>query len=297
MTKYIASIIITCLALSSSLSPEKLTVLPELINPTMMDISGSELYILDDVQVLVYSLQDYRLLRKFGKKGEGPGELTNLPDAPFTMVVDKKKMLLNSVYKMIVYEKSGELKKEKKFPLFLIEAEPIGKNYVLTKFSRKKDGSSTTSTWICNPEFEEVRKIYERNPPNDYGKGKIAIPPLGTFARCADDRIFLFDRQKDFVIKVFDLKGNPLPDIKVPYGEIKTSDSYKKKIEDVLKLHPSFKSARPMFKKMIYIPEVMPVFQDCRVKDGRLYVQTYREKGDLSEFYILDFSGKVLKKI
>ena len=98
MTKHIAVFLIALISLSASLSPKMLAVLPEVNNATMMDISGSELFIMDNVEVLVYSMKDYRLLRKFGKRGEGPGELLTLPDVPFTMTVHDEKIILNSVY-------------------------------------------------------------------------------------------------------------------------------------------------------------------------------------------------------
>ncbi|MCK4760858.1 MAG: hypothetical protein KAW12_01570 [Candidatus Aminicenantes bacterium] len=299
MTKFIVAFIVTLIFFSSSLFPEKLAVLPELNRPSMMDVSGSELYILDDFQVKVYSLKDYRLLRKFGKKGQGPGELFDLPDSPLTMIVGKEKVLLNSLYKIIVYEKSGKMLKEKKFaPSFLIEAVSHGKNYALTKFWRK-DGTAVATTCLFSPDLKELKKLCETTIPNSYKKRKIVMPPVSTFARCGSDRLFVFDqtRTKDFTIKVFDLEGKPLPDIKASYRELMMGDSFNKKVMDTLRAHPAFKILPPDFKKMLHIPEVLPVFRQCRVKDGKLYVQTYREKGDLSEFYILDFSGKVLKKI
>ncbi|MCK4762688.1 MAG: hypothetical protein KAW12_10875 [Candidatus Aminicenantes bacterium] len=295
MTKYTVAFLIA-LFLVSSLIPETMAVLPEINNPTMMDISGSELYILDNVQIKVYSLKDYRFLRKFGKRGEGPGELLTTPDAPFTMIVHEEKVLLNSVYKAIVYDKSGKMVREIKIaPSFLVEAVPSGENYVATKF-KWVDATATARTLIVDHGFKELKMIYETALPSSYKKRKIVMPPISTFARCTEDRIFVFDQQKD-TIKVFDLEGKPLPDIKVPYEEIRTDDAFKKKVADTLAIHPTFKRTPPEFKKMLYTPDVLPVFRDCRVKGDKLYIQTYRQKGDLSEFIFLDFSGKVLKKL
>ena len=49
--------------------------------------------------------------------------------------------------------------------------------------------------------------------------------------------------------------------------------------------------------KRFYTPDVLPVFRECRVIGERLYIQTYRQKGDLSEFLFIDFSGKLIKKL
>lgn len=58
-----------------------------------------------------------------------------------------------------------------------------------------------------------------------------------------------------------------------------------------------FKSLPADMKSMFTCPEYIPVMKMSLVKDGKIYVQTYKEKDNLSEFFILDFNGKVLKKV
>ena len=296
MTKYIAAFLIALVSLSSSLKTEMLAVLPEVNNANMMDISGSELYIMDNEQIKVYSLKDYRFLRKFGQKGEGPGELLSFPEAPFTMIVHEEKVILNSVYKAIIYDKSGKMIKEVKFaPFWLVEANPIGKNYAATKI-KWIARTLNAWTWILDPGMKEIKKIYETDLPSSYKTMKFPIPLLCTFARCAKDRIFIFDQQKD-KIKVFDPQGNPLPDIKFPYEPIITTDAFREKVNYAIKTHPVYKHLPPELMKRFYTPDVLPVFRECRVIGDRLYIQTYRQKGDLSEFLFIDFSGKLIKKL
>jgi hypothetical protein len=212
------------------------------------------------------------------------------------MIVKQDKVILNSVYKAIIYDKLGKMRKEAKFTKHMLsEAFPIGENFIATKF-KWVDATLTASTFICNPEFKEIKKIYGTALPQSHKKRKFAMPPLCTFARCTGDRIFLFDQQKDTVM-VFDSKGNQKSEIKFPHEKIMTDDAFKNKVNDSIKIHPTLRNAPPEFMKLIYTPDVLPVFRDCRVIGDRLYIQTYRQKGDLSEFLIIDFSGKVEKKL
>ena len=295
MTKYVVAFLIALIPLSISLSPEMVAVLPEVNNATMMDISGGEMFVLDGVEVKVYSLKDYCLKRKFGKRGEGPGELVTTPDTSFTMIVNQDKVILNSVYKAIVYDKSGTMIKEVKFYKYIIEAVPMGENFIVTKFMWYKYHSAAITS-MYSPEFKDIKRIYRTYLLQNYEKKKYAMPPLGTFVRCTSDRIFLFDQQKD-TIQVFDTEGNSINEIKFPYERMKSDYAFKKKVNDAVKLHPVLRHADPEFLEMIYTPEVQPLFRDCRVIGDRLYVQTYRLKGEKSEFLIIDFAGKVEKRL
>ena len=159
MTKYIGAFFITLILLNISLSPEMVAVFPDLNNATMMDISGGEMFVLDDVEVKVFSLKDYQFLRKFGKRGEGPGELLTTPDAPFTMIVRQDKVILNSVYKAIVYDKSGKIIKERRFDKFILEVVPMGENFIISKFLWDDTEHSVAITCIYSPEIKKYMSI------------------------------------------------------------------------------------------------------------------------------------------
>lgn len=276
---------------------KRLVVLPELADPTMVEISGDEIYILDDVIVHVYSLKDHRHLRKFGKKGEGPGEIFTTPDMPITMQLFDEYIILNSFNKMIYFSKSGRMIKEKRIPFIAFQVIPFGENYAVTKFNRSSDGTSKASVLLFDSELKEIKRLYENDLLNDLRKGKIAVPLVNIFIRCSDERVFVFDQQKEFVIEVFDLGGNNLSTIKMDYRKIKISEAYKKKTLDWLKVQPAFKTVPENVKDMIYFTEYLPVVRNSLVKDQKIFVQTYKTRDRLSEFFILDFIGKVNKQL
>lgn len=276
---------------------EKLSVLAELTNPTIIEIDGEELYVLDDVEVFVYSLQDYSFLRKFGKKGEGPGELLPQPDLPLMMQVRKEDVLLYSFNKMIYFSKTGKMIKEKKIPFLTFQIIPFGKNYAAAKFNRNNQGGSQVSVLLFNDEFKELKNLYETTLPNDMGKGKIAFPFLTVYIQCSDNQLFVVDQQKDYEIQRFDLEGNRLKTIKKEYQKVKTTEVYKKESLEWMKLQPAYKTLPDVFKKMIYFLEYLPVIKNFLAKNNKIYLHTYKTKKNLSEFFILDVNGTVLETV
>jgi hypothetical protein len=297
MKKIVFLILLVLLIFSSYGFSEKLSVLAELTNPAMIEIDGDKLYVLDDVEVYVYSLKDYSFLRKFGQKGEGPGELLPPPDLPITMQVRKEYVLLNSLNKMIYFSKTGKMIKEKRIPFIVFQIVPFGKNYAVTKFTRTNEGGSQISILIYNDEFKELKKLYQTTLLVDRGKGKIPFPIVSVYIQCLDNQLFVVDQQKDYEIQRFDLEGNRLTPIKKEYQKIKVTEAYKKESLEWIKLQPAYKTAPDIIKKMMYFLEYLPVIKNILVKNNKIYLQTYKTKKSLSEFFILDSSGTVLKTV
>jgi hypothetical protein len=57
------------------------------------------------------------------------------------------------------------------------------------------------------------------------------------------------------------------------------------------------KEVQQEYLKRVYTPNILPVFRDSWIIGNQIYIQTYREKQNESEFLILDFSGKIEKRL
>jgi hypothetical protein len=62
----------------------KIMELPELINPTSMVMDNTRVYIADGPNVLIYSLEKSKLIKKIGREGDGPGEFRVASNLPIT---------------------------------------------------------------------------------------------------------------------------------------------------------------------------------------------------------------------
>lgn len=273
---------------------KKLATLPQLTNPVSIDIDEDELYVLDEVVVHVYSLRDCRLLRKFGKKGEGEGELMPNSEVPLVMNITKGNVFLNSQIKMIRFSKKGEIIKEQRIP-FSFQTIPFGENYVSIKISTWHAVNSF-NVILYDLDFNQLKLLYSRERIPHFRRGKLSLPPELIIVRSSKDKLFVFDQKKGFVIDTFDPQGNPVNHIKMDYPRIKTTEFFKKAAEAWFKAQPSFRMATEELREMIYFPDYLPMMRNFILKNQNLYIQTYNSRGNSSEFIILDFDGKLIKK-
>ena len=274
---------------------KKLAVLPQLTSPIMIEISGDELYVLEEAEVYVYSLKDYRLLRKFGKKGEGPGQLMPNTEVPLAMNIVDGTVYLNSQIKMVNYSKEGKFLAEQRIP-FSFQTVPFGKNYASIKISARHNVQTFIAT-LLDPGFNNLEHLYSRERISRSQRGKLSLPPEIIIIRSSGSKLFLFDQQsKGLVINVFDHQGKQLKPIKLDYQRIKTDESFKKDAVAWFKAQPSFRMAAEELREMIYFPDYLPVIRNFLAGKQRLYIQTYKTQNHLSEFLILDFEGRLIKQ-
>lgn len=273
---------------------KKLAALPQLNNPISIEIDEDELYVLDEVVVYVYSLKDYRLIRKFGKKGEGQGELMSNIEVPPVMNIADGNIFLNSQIKMIRFSKKGEIIKEQRIP-FSFQTIPFGKNYISIKIATNS-AMNTFNVILYDPDFNQLKVLYSRERIPRSRRGKLSLPPELIIVRSSGDKLFMFDQKKGFVIDTFDLKGNRVNHIKMDYPRIKTTEAFKNAAEAWFRTQPTFHMATEELRKMIYFPDYLPMMRNFIIKNQKLYIRTYRTRGNSSEFIVLDFDGKLIKQ-
>ncbi len=297
MRKVICLLVFLCAVFTGFGYAEKLSVLPGLNSPTTIEIVDNELFVIDSVVVYVFSLKDYKLVRKFGKRGEGPGELLPNPEISPQMEVLDGKVYVSTPTKSICFSKEGKMLSEKKFAVFSPQIIHHGKYYALTKAAEGSDGIQRFKVGLYDANMKGVKDIYSRNREAAYKKGKIEIPPFLLYIRSYKDKLYVFDHVKGFHIDVFDKDGKPLKPIDVDYDKVKVTKAYEKELFDWLSIQPHYKESTMDVKSMIAVAEYLPVMKTFLISEDKIYVQTYVEKDGKSEFVIVDLKGKVLKKL
>ena len=53
---------------------QKGIIIPEIVNPKVMQIASNNLFITDGMSVYIYSMDDFKLKKRFGQKGEGQSQ-------------------------------------------------------------------------------------------------------------------------------------------------------------------------------------------------------------------------------
>jgi hypothetical protein len=100
MKTFILSLILFLLTAGIGFS-SRLGTLPQVMKPVSADVDEDNLYVMEASTVSVYSLKDLRLICKFAKEGEGPGELKSTPFYINRMVILQENVMLEGLDKII----------------------------------------------------------------------------------------------------------------------------------------------------------------------------------------------------
>jgi hypothetical protein len=276
----------------------KIVSLPDILEPSCIAVDKQHIYIIDrDRSIFIYSTDDFRLIKRFGRMGEGPGEFSTRP----VLSVFPDILLFNILSKMIYFTLDGEFKKEIKIPFYYppyyFPFVPVGDNFV--GFSRfiTQDGRSLLYGCIYDKGFQLIKRFYGQVPVG------APPPPLGSERDVVLDciqmaiernKIFIADSRKSFHISVFDSKGKLLYEIHKDFKKLKVTKEYKngyikKKMENRLweRVYSQYK-----YKYKQYFPP----FFSFKIDNEKIYLVTYTKEDNLYEIIVMNLKGDIIKR-
>ncbi len=292
-------LVLMTLLLVTLVFAEKVAELPTVLKPQRIAIDGDKLIVSQrqDYSVHVYSLTDYRMIAKFGKKGEGPGEVKR-PPYVFPL---KDSILLYNWGKLIWFSKTGKLQKELRMDNeLLLTVRPLTSNYLACRdFFNPKDFSHVLKFYLLDNDAKNPKELYsgERDANSADSKGFRQFKMVNQYlaSKTYGDKIIIGDSRKGFYFKVFDFKGNLLYTIDKKFEKVKIGSDFKDKLIADLKIVD--RELWPMVKNVMHFYEYFPPFRTFFVSEGRIYATTYKEKDGKHEIIILDLKGNLLKRI
>ena len=281
--------------------------LPGVMKPDNITVYEKELYVVEGSEISIYSLKDLKLIRKFGKKGEGPGELISIPGFYNKVMVFPDHLLVEGANKMIFFSKQGELIKEKKKSFVLLLAIPLGENWVVNRYKQSDDKLLYSTIAICNPELEEIKELYRQKHVQQGVPPTLKLDMVMDFVyfSACDDKIFI-DRSADgFIVDVFDNQGKKLYQVEKEYEKIKVSEDQKKEIINRFKEGPNIKAQSQQLggweelKKIFTMnfPGFYPAIQEMTITGKKIYIQTFKLKDNKSEYVVMDLKGNISKRV
>jgi hypothetical protein len=137
--------------------PAVVVPLPDLFNPDSITVDDRQIYITAFPNIYIYSLQDFKLKKKFGRQGEGPQEFNRfaLPGihGDYFVVSDRNKVLY--------FTKDGDYIKEiKARSIMHWGVKPIGNRFVgKSKFHEDKIEFDTAN--IYDENLEKIKTIFK----------------------------------------------------------------------------------------------------------------------------------------
>jgi hypothetical protein len=296
MLKIKVVFILGCLFLSGLLLAEQPTILSELSRPAILIVQDEKVFVLEATTIFIYNLKDLKLIKKFGKAGEGPGEFMINPQEgrPMSMSLYKNNILVNSIAKMSYFDMEGNFKKERKVVadalLFPVKNKFIGIGPVSTEGSHQLLGFR-----LLEENLKDSKILHLSDFELGSGIQILLLPVVNfTYNPVYKDRIYINTSNSEFKIDVFNTNGDKLYTINKDYMKIATPKDYKDQCLDWFKSNPQFKRQVEFIKKILEVRKHFPSIRDLQIADDILHVITYKRKKKLWECILMDLKGKEL---
>lgn len=277
---------------ASAVYAVKLAALPGHLAPNALAVGDDYFYITENSSIYIYSMKDFKLVKKFGKKGEGPREFKGMP----TLTLCADQLMVNSTGKVSFYTINGTYLKEFNNIVSGHTFNQLGSRFIGRKSLPDKNGQLWATVNIYDSSFNKVKEVYRQKSITKIGKGwQLFSRTYFKYVVC--DKKILIAGDKAFVIKIYDYNGNPLPSIKRNYQRVKFTEEHARKILEHYRTRPGTRDDYGWWKKNIHFPDYFPAIRDIFKADNLIYVRTYKEKESNHEFFIFTVDGKLYRKV
>ena len=268
----------------------KIVSLPAIFEPSSIVVDSNQIYIVEGTTIYIYSLEDFTLKKKFGRKGEGPQEFK---DDIWSIEVKSDYILVNSLNKVSFFTGDGDFLNEKINPTVLGGSmfKPVGNQFVGYSIERENKTFYVVYS-IFDSNLKKAKELYRMKWMVQPGRKRKLFETFwyGTY----DNNIFIA-REEGLIIDVLNSKGEKIFSINQKHKNLKFTDFHKKKFLDFWK--SSYPETYEIRKTRTEFPKYFPAIKTCLVVDKKIYVRTYKEKDKKTEFFIFSIDGKLAKKI
>lgn len=286
-------IIILFLFLFTAVHARQIVKISEAFKPTQLYVTNNRMYIVDGFTILIYSLKDFKLIKKIGKEGEGPREFKN---AIYWIYFRGEQMIVNSMAKISYFSLEGEFIKEKRAFSGSRAGDfcPIGNQFVAIQFLTEKQTFFETVN-IYDSNLKKIKEIYRVKEDFQPGKYMKTYSEPKTFTIHGDKIYVSFEN--DFKITVFNSQGEKVFTIEKEYQRLKVTEEHRQAAHLYYKTDSYYKKYYERIKPLLEFPTHLPAVKTFAFSEDKLYVQTYNKKDKKTEFYVFTPMGKFVKRV
>lgn len=282
---------------SPSAAEQILGLLPAGMSPDAVDFTASELYVLEQGKISVFSLPDIALRRSFGGSGSGPGKLSPQHHFDQAMRVVGDRVLAEDNAKLIIFSTDGQLTGELRKPRNTVWFFPVGAGFVAKSMVFSEPAHRQDMRLVLyDSELREIKELYrqewfqQQHPP---GFPTVLLGDLLHFA-VVQGAICVEESPKGFVIERFDPAGNRISVIEKPISGIRVTDADReremalvrseKRVAAMIGMAGSWEKLRQIWN--ITFPETTPALRELQACGDDLLVRTF-ERTEKAEKYLL----------
>ncbi len=280
--------------LPALITAEKVTTLSQPLNPHKIIVSGNQMIVEDFPKIHIFSLEDFRLQRSFGEKGEAPGEF--LPRSGYVRLnihVQKDFIFVESNGKLSFFSRDGTFLREMNSAAAGYLFQPMGKNKFIGLRNVGEKGMLYKTVNIYDSNLKIKKEIFRIKHGSQAGKSIVLFDKALRYFM--DGRCIYIVHDFDFLIEVFDRNGNHVRTIhKKDYRHLEITEEHKRRTHNHLKRHLR---TYPQMKHRLKFPSTFLAVRDIELDDRKLYVTTFkREKGTV-ECFIIDQEGTIQERL
>jgi hypothetical protein len=271
---------------------KKVAVLEEVMKPWNLLIDNGQIFVSEDKVIHIYSLDDFRWIKTFGKEGEGPGEfkfsqrLTSYPDY----------LLINSEGKVMYFSRQGEFLREKRIDYWLNGVYPAGNNFFGKRMRLDRKLLKRFKDFILLDNSFKIIKVltsWEMSVPLKWRKDRtLRLLPPRVFSQFYQDKFFIGDLRKGFYIEVYNSEGVKEYVINRKYRKQKVTNKYKSRVLEKIKKNKVYRSEEQL---TLEFPEYFPAFKYFTIMSGRIMVHLYGKEEEMGDYMLLDLKGSLIK--
>ena len=292
-------VIVLTMILNTGLSAENLGRILGILEPTGIEISDNELYILQGATIHVFSLPRLHPVRAMGVRGEGPGELKVTPWLSNAMILFPDHIILGSIDKYISFAKSGRiLEEQRRNPAFTQVIPFEGIQAVRKRIV--EEGAQYSTINIFNPETQSLKELYRQR--FSAGRGEVDAVPDSIHFTVFGGLIYIDQSAEGFVVAAYDKSGALVSKINPPVKNIRLKDTDRILALEAMKEDPFINMNTGGWENYqkttrINFPSYFPPIRDFVLSEGRIIVQTYLIQGDEEEYIFLDLEGNIKQRL
>jgi hypothetical protein len=268
----------------------KVVPMKGLLKPEALQADKNQLYITDGWEIKIFSSKDFKPVKTFGRKGEGPGEFKGYMIA----YVQPDYIFITGPNKISYYTLDGNFIKERRVRNIFGRFKPIGEGFVGYHKARK-EGIMYEYVYLFDSGVKRTVELYQRKyfyQQNSYLNLIEERPP---FFHIVDEKIYIDGI--DGVIYVFDKTGKKIDAIRLPIKRVPFTSQHKRRFINGLKSRAETRNYYEEVKHLLKFPDYFPPVRMFHVSDNKIYVMTNNEKNGKNEFLVLDMKDRLLKTL
>ena len=270
---------------------------PDLVNPANMVIHQNKAYVSEAAGIIIYDLVNKKVVRHFGREGDGPQEFriqANINNGGVYLTVGDDGLMANSLGKVSFYSLDGRYENEVK--TFSRGSQFIGTHdgFFGIGVIQEDDGTEYYTMNLYSRTFGLRKELHRQEIWNDRKHlDPIRFTLLPLFTR-QNEKLFISSTDPNGDILVFDEAGAALSKIVFPFPQMKVSESHRKMFEAHLNSDPAYKGFLEQYHGIIHYAKFFPVIRHLHGEGGRIFVITYIEEDNERICYLFDTKGNFI---